>query len=132
MTDARPRLTPGPDHPITVERWPGHVTVQSGSVVLAETDRALEMHEAVYPAVFYVPLGDVDQHHLERSEHHSWCPYKGQASYFDIVDTGEQDVSAAVWYYDDPSPAVADIEGHVAFYTDRVSVTAISGDSAAR
>ena len=62
MTDTRTRLTPGPDHPITVERWPGHVTVQSGSVVIAETDRALEMHEAAYPAVLYVPIGDVDQH----------------------------------------------------------------------
>ena len=86
MTDTRPRLTPGPDHPITVERWPGHVVVRSGSVVIAETDRALELREASYPPVFYVPLDDVDQRHLRRSEHHTWCPYKGEASYYDIVD----------------------------------------------
>ncbi len=132
MTDARTRMTPGPDHPITVERWPGHVTVQSGSVVLAETDRALEMHEAAYPAVLYIPIGDVDEHHLARSEHHSWCPYKGEASYFDIVETGGTASPAAVWYYDDPFPAVARIKDHVAFYADRVTVHATPSESTVR
>jgi len=125
MTDTRTHKTPGPDHPITVERSPCHVVIRSGSVVIAETDRALEMSEASYPAVFYVPLSDVDQRHMRRSELHTWCPYKGEASYFDIVD-GEDgaDLDAAVWYYDDPFPAVAEIEGHVAFYADRVTITA--------
>jgi uncharacterized protein (DUF427 family) len=132
MTDARTRMTPGPDHPITVQRWPGHITVQSGSVVLAETDEALELREAAYPVVFYIPLDDVNQRLLRRSEHHTWCPYKGEASYFDIVDTNEGDLSAAVWYYDDPSPEVACIKDHVAFYADRVSVNATSSDSAVR
>jgi uncharacterized protein (DUF427 family) len=132
MTDARTRMTPGPDHPITVARWPGHVTVQSGSVVLAETDQALEMHEAAYPAVLYIPIGDVDKHLLRRSEHHTWCPYKGEASYFDIVETSGTDLPAAVWFYDDPSPAVADIKDHVAFYADRVSVSATPSESTAR
>jgi uncharacterized protein (DUF427 family) len=132
MTDTRTRLTPGPDHPITVERWPGHVTVQSGSVVLAETDQALEMHEAAYPAVLYIPLGDVDQRFLRGSEQHTWCPYKGEASYFDIVETGGTDLPGAVWYYDAPSPAVASIKGHVAFYTDRVSVSGTPSESTVR
>jgi uncharacterized protein (DUF427 family) len=125
MTDTPEHKTPGPDHPITVERSPCHVVVRSGSVVIAETDRALEMREAAYPTVFYVPFDDVDQRHLRRSEHHTWCPYKGEASYYDIVD-GEDgaDLHAAIWYYDDPFPAVAEIEGHVAFYGDRVTITA--------
>jgi uncharacterized protein (DUF427 family) len=132
MSDERARMTPGPDHPITVERWPGHVTVRSGSVVLAETDQALEMHEAAYPAVFYIPIGDVDSHLLRRSEHHTWCPYKGEASYFDIVETGGDDLPAVVWYYDDPSPAVVDIKDHVAFYADRVSVSVTPSESTVR
>jgi uncharacterized protein (DUF427 family) len=125
MTDTRSHKTPGPDHPITVERSPCHVVVRSGSVVIAETDRALEMREAAYPTVFYVPFDDVDQRHLRRSEHHTWCPYKGEASYYGIVD-GEDgaDLDAAVWYYDDPFPAVAEIKAHVAFYPDRVTITA--------
>jgi uncharacterized protein (DUF427 family) len=132
MTDARPHKTPGPDHPITLERSSAHVVVRRGSVVIAETDRALEMREAAYPPVLYIPIDDVDQHQLRRSEHHTWCPYKSEASYYDIVDGDGTDLSAAVWYYDDPFPAVAEIKGHVAFYTDWVTVTATPRQSAVR
>jgi uncharacterized protein (DUF427 family) len=126
MTDTREQKTPGPDHPITVERSPCHVVVRNGAVVIAETDRALEMHEASYPTVFYVPFDDVDQRRLRRSGHHTWCPYKGEASYYDIVDGDRADLEAAVWFYDDPLPAVAEIKGHVAFYADRVTITVIA------
>ena len=131
MTDTRPRLTPGRDHPITLERVSSHVVVQSGSVVIAGTNRALEMHEASYPPVFYIPLEDVNRHHLRQSDQHSYCPYKGEASYYDIVDTDggadPTDLDGAVWYYPDPFAAVAGIGGHVAFYADRVSITTSAG-----
>jgi uncharacterized protein (DUF427 family) len=129
MTDNRSHKTPGPDHPITLERSSAHVTVRNGSVMVAETDQALEMREASYPPVLYVPLGDVDQDLLRPSEQHTWCPYKGEASYYDIVGAGSSELTASGWYYDDPSPAVADIKGHVAFYTDRLTVTASAGAS---
>jgi uncharacterized protein (DUF427 family) len=75
--------------------------------------------------VLYVPFDDVEQRHIRPSKHHTWCPYKGEASYYDIVD-GEDGayLDAAVWYYDDPFPAVAEIKGHVAFYPDRVTIAA--------
>lgn len=122
MTDTRTRLTPGPGHPISLERSSSRVVIQSGSVVIAETSRALEMREASYPAVLYVPIDDVDQRLIRHSEHHTWCPYKGEASYYDIVDGQRTDLTDAVWYYDDPFPAVADIKDHVAFYADRVAI----------
>jgi uncharacterized protein (DUF427 family) len=129
VTDSRTHLIPGPDHPITLERSSSRVVVQSGSVVIAETSRALEMREASYPAVLYVPIDDVDQRLLRHSEEHTWCPYKGEASYFDIVDGQRTDLNAAVWYYADPFPAVADIKDHVAFYADRVAITTTPGES---
>jgi uncharacterized protein (DUF427 family) len=130
MTDTRHHKTPGPDHPITLERSTDHVIIRSGSVVIAETSRALEMREASYPAVHYIPLDDVDRRRLRRSDAHTWCPYKGEASYYDI-DGGEgSDLAAAVWYYDDPFPAVAEIKGHVAFYADRVAVSVTSNEAA--
>jgi uncharacterized protein (DUF427 family) len=129
MSDTRLHKTPGPDHPITVERSPAHVVVSSGSVVIAETDRALALREAAYPVVFYVPIEDVDRHLLHSSELHTWCPYKGEASYYDIDDGDGTDLTAAVWYYDDPFPAVADIKGHAAFYTDRVTVATNPSES---
>lgn len=131
MTDTRIRLEPGPDHPITVESFSSHVIVRSGSSVIAETDRALELKEAAYPPVLYLPLEDVDEHHVRPSQLHTWCPYKGEASYYDIVDTDggadTTDLDAAVWYYPDPFAAVAGIGGHVAFYADRVSITTSAG-----
>jgi uncharacterized protein (DUF427 family) len=126
MTDTRPHITPGLEHPIALGPSPSHVVVRRGSVVIAETDRALEMREAAYAPVFYVPLDDVDQRLLRRSDHHTYCPYKGEASYYDIVDGDGTDLPAAVWYYGEPFPAVAAIKGHVAFYADRVTVTASS------
>ena len=114
MTDTRPHKTPGPDHPITLETSPPHVVVRNGSVVIAETDRALEMREAAYPAVLYVPLDDVDRRLLRESGHHTWCPYKGEASYYDIIEVvGATELTDAVWYYDEPFPAVAGIKDHV-------------------
>ncbi len=132
MTHPRPQMTPGPDHPITLERAPAHVVVRSGSGVVAETDQALEMREATYQPVFYIPLDDVDRHLLRTSDHHSYCPYKGEASYYDIVGDEGTDLSAVVWYYDDPFPAVAGIKGHVAFYADRVDVKATPTPSSRR
>ena len=129
MTDARPHKTPGPDHPITLERSPSRVIVASGSVVIAETDQALEMREASYAPVLYVPLVDVHHDLLQPSDHHTYSPYKGDASYYDIIDGNGTDLTAAVWYYDEPYPAVAEIKGHVAFYADRVTVTATPGGS---
>jgi uncharacterized protein (DUF427 family) len=129
MTRVRPQLTPGPDHPIALERSAARVVVRSGSVLIAETDRALQMREASYPPVFYIPLDDVDPLHLHPSDHHTYCPYKGEASYYDIIDGDGSDLTAAVWYYDDPFPAVAEIKGHVAFYADRVTVSATPSGS---
>ncbi|MGH9121341.1 MAG: DUF427 domain-containing protein, partial [Acidimicrobiales bacterium] len=115
--------------PITVEPSPAHVVVRHGSAVIAETDRALELREASYPGVFYVPIDDVEQDRLRQSERHTWCPYKGEASYYDVVDGDGADLGSAVWYYDDPFPAVAGIKGHVAFYTNRLTVESTPGGS---
>jgi uncharacterized protein (DUF427 family) len=122
MTHTRPQLTPGPDHSITLERSPYHIVVRNGLALIAESDRALEMREASYQPVLYIPLDDVDQRLLRHSGHHTYCPYKGDASYYDILGSNRTELPAAVWYYDDPFPAVADIKGHVAFYGDRVTV----------
>ncbi|MFZ0250529.1 MAG: DUF427 domain-containing protein [Acidimicrobiales bacterium] len=129
MSDGRPVLEPGPDHPITIEPHRGHVTVRRGDTVIAKTDRALELREASYPAVLYIPLADVDQGLLGASDHHTYCPYKGEASYFDIVagdGDGVGDGAGAVWFYPEPYSAVEAIRDHVAFYADRVAITSDS------
>ena len=126
MTDTRPRLEPGPDHPITIQRNAGRVSVRSGTALIAATDRALELRESNYPPVFYIPLSDVDRHLLRTSDEHTYCPYKGEASYYDVVPGGGDALAGAVWYYPDPYDAVEAIRDHVAFYADRVTVTSES------
>ena len=112
-------LLPGPDHPITIEPHAGRIVVTLGGRTVAATHAALTLREADYPAVHYIPLADVDTALLARTEHTSWCPYKGEASYYSIPHGGERSVNA-VWTYDAPFEAVGPIAGHVAFYPDRV------------
>jgi uncharacterized protein (DUF427 family) len=110
---------PGPDHPITVARNPKRVVVTLNGQVIADTTDALTLREASYPAVQYIPRKDVDMAALERSATNSWCPYKGEASYFSIPAGGERSVDA-IWTYETPHEAVAEIKDHLAFYPNRI------------
>ena len=110
---------PGPDHPIEIQPNPSRVVVTVGGKVIADTAEALTLSEAGYPAVQYVPRRDVDMTALARSDHTTYCPYKGEASYFSIPIGGERSTNA-VWTYETPFPALAAIKDYVAFYPDRV------------
>ncbi|HKN98684.1 MAG TPA: DUF427 domain-containing protein [Pseudonocardiaceae bacterium] len=117
----KPILQPGPDHPITVEPSPARVVVSLDGTTIADTRSALTLREADYPPVYYVPLSDVDTSLLERTDHATYCPYKGDAGYYSIPSGGERLVNA-VWTYETPYPPVAQIKDHVAFYPDRVTI----------
>ena len=110
---------PGPDHPISIERNPARVVVSVADHVVADTRNALTLREADYSPVQYIPIEDVDLTQLERTDHTTYCPYKGDCSYYSIPAGGEKSVNA-VWTYESPYPAVAQIKEHVAFYPDRV------------
>ena len=110
---------PSPDHPITIEPNTHRVVVRLGNKVIADTTHALTLHEAHYPAVQYVPRRDVDMSLLKRTEHSTYCPFKGDAAYFSIPSGGERSVNA-IWTYEAPFDAVARIKDHLAFYPDRI------------
>ncbi|WP_333767031.1 DUF427 domain-containing protein [Streptomyces sp. IBSBF 2435] len=114
--------TPGPDHPITVEPNPSRVVVRAGGRVVADTTRALTLRESSYPAVQYIPLDDVEPTALEPTDSRTYCPYKGDASYYSLV-TADGTVADAVWTYDKPYDAVSPIAGHVAFYPEHVELS---------
>jgi uncharacterized protein (DUF427 family) len=105
-TAAKPVKIPGPDHPITIERNPNHIVVSAGGKVIADTRNALTLREASYAPVQYVPRADVDMALLERTSHATYCPYKGDCSYYSIPAGGQRAVNA--------------IKDYVAFYPDRV------------
>jgi uncharacterized protein (DUF427 family) len=116
---AKRMKVPGPDHPITIQLNPARVVVKAGGRVIADTRKALVLREAAYPAVQYIPREDVEMTLLQRSENTTYCPYKGDCSYFSIPLARDRGVNA-VWSYEQPFASVEQIATHVAFYPDRV------------
>ncbi len=113
---------PGPDHPITVTPNPGRVVVRLGEKTVADSRNALTLREAGYPPVQYIPRSDVDMALLSGTDHATYCPYKGDASYFSVPFGGER-LTNAIWSYETPYDAVAVIKDHLAFYPDRFEIT---------
>lgn len=112
-------LVPGPDHPITVEPTKARVVVKAGGRVIADSRNALTLQEASYPAVQYIPRADTDFSVLERTAHETYCPYKGEASYYSLA-AGDVKAQNAIWTYEAPYEAVSPIRDHVAFYPNAV------------
>lgn len=88
-------------------------------VTVADTQAALTVVETGLPEAFYFPRDDVNMARLERSNHTSHCPHKGDASYFHLL-TESGRVENAVWSYETPFEAVGQIKGYLAFYASRV------------
>ena len=124
QAQAKPVKIPGPDHPISVERCSSRIIVSVAGRVIADTREALILSEGHYPAVQYIPRKDVDMTLLARTGRTTYCPYKGDASYFSITVGGQRSVDA-VWSYETPYMAVAEIKDHLAFYPDRVDAIEI-------
>ena len=114
---------PDATHPITIRPTGSRVTVRVGGVKVDESDSALSLAEASYPVVQYVPIADVDQSLLRRTESQTYCPYKGDASYYSVQLPDGQTETDLIWTYEQPYPAVSEIAGHVAFYGNRAEIT---------
>jgi uncharacterized protein (DUF427 family) len=92
---------PGPDHPITISPVEGKVRVTVAGRIIAESTRALRLEENGYTAVYYLPRNDADMSLLVRTTHYTYCPYKGDCSYYSVPGGGPKSENA-VWTYDDP------------------------------
>jgi len=117
--NSKPIRIPGPDHPITITPTKGRVIVTVAGKRVADSRDSLTLKEAAYPAVHYIPRKDVDMTQLQRTSHQTYCPYKGDCSYYSIPAGGERSVNA-VWTYEAPYAAVSEIGDYLAFYPDRV------------
>ncbi len=119
MSDSRMKI-PGPDHPIAI-RPCGPVRVIWRGRTILRADSALIVKEAGLPEVVYFSREDADETFFSRSTRRTFCPYKGDASYFTLVHGGERDDNA-VWSYPEPYPAMQQLAERIAFYADKVSV----------
>jgi len=119
---SRPVLEPTAEHPITVNPTGKRVVVRVNGEIVADTNEALELQESTYPAVQYIPFKDVVPDVLTRTDTSTYCPFKGDAGYYSVT-TGGGTVEDAIWFYEQPYPAVAAIAGHAAFYPDKAEIT---------
>ena len=119
-------LEPSAGHPITIEPTKGRVQVRVNGELIADTTAALELQEATLPAVQYIPIGDVAQDKLTRTDTSTYCPFKGDASYYSVTTAAGQTVADAIWTYEQPYPAVAAIAGHVAFYPNKAEIRVLA------
>ena len=123
VMSVRPVLKPSARHPITIEPTGRHVTVRVNGEVVAESDAALTLQESTYQPVQYIPLSDVNRDLLQPTDTATYCPFKGDASYYRVVTSAGEVVDDAIWTYRQPYEAVAAIGGHVAFYPDKAEIT---------
>jgi uncharacterized protein (DUF427 family) len=116
-------LEPSTEHPITIEPTRGRVQVRVNGQIVADTQAALTLQEATLLGVQYIPMSDVVQEVLTRTDTKTYCPFKGEASYYSVTTGGRDTVDDAIWTYEEPYPAVAAIAGHVAFYPNKAEIT---------
>ncbi len=114
---------PSAGHPITIEPTKGRVQVRVNGELVADTTAALELREATLPVVQYIPIADVVQDRLSRTETSTYCPFKGDASYYSLTTSAGDTVDDVIWTYEQPYPAVAAIAGHVAFYPNKAEIS---------
>ena len=115
---------PGPDHPIAISPVEGTVRVTAAGRIVAESTRAFRLEEKGYPPVYYLPRSDADMSLLVRTMHYTHCPYKGDAAYYSIPIGGAKSENA-VWTYEEPYDAVANIKEYLAFYPSRVDAVEV-------
>lgn len=113
-----------PDHRIETTPADARVRVKFNGEVIADTRDAVEMKEGDYPVVYYVPRKDVKMDRLVRTTHRTYCPFKGHASYFSLVNGPEN----AVWSYERPYDEMLAIKELLAFYPDKVDAITAGKD----
>ena len=113
--------------PPRLERTAAHVLVVLGGVTVLDTTRALRVLETSHPPTYYLPLADAREGAFRPAPGGSWCEWKGQASYLDVVG-GDHVAAGAAWSYPDPSPSFRDLVDHVALYPGRMDRCTVDGE----
>ena len=115
---------------LTLEPSDKRFGVVFGGEIIAESDRALVMHETRLTPVYYFPREDVRMDLLEKTNHHTHCPFKGNASYWSLKIDGKT-AKNVVWGYEDPYDEAEGVRNHVAFYWDAMDEWTEDGNPAA-
>ena len=120
-------MAENPDGGITFRPEPKRLCVVFNGQTIADSADTLVLEEPGHTEVHYFPPADVRMNFLKPTDHHSHCPYKGDASYW-TIEAGCETAENAVWSYPAPFDAVSEISGYMSFYTDRVSILVGEGE----
>jgi uncharacterized protein (DUF427 family) len=124
MPNSAPGFAKQPEYRVDLLPETRRITVVFGGATIADTNAALRVEETGHGPVYYVPAKDVRLDLMHPTEHHTHCPYKGQASYWTIEFSGgngvKQHSENAVWSYPSPYDEVSGLAGYYAFYSNRV------------
>jgi uncharacterized protein (DUF427 family) len=106
-----------PDYRVDLVPGRDRVRVEFNGEVVADSRETLLVHEQDHEPVVYFPLRDVRSEWIEKTEHETVCPFKGEASYWS-VRVGDEVAENTIWGYEDPFDEVSGLRGYVAFYRD--------------
>ena len=123
MSNSGPGYAKHPEHRVDLKRGPANVQVRVNGETIADTANAIAVYESGYPVVYYIPRADVRMDRLVRTPHHTRCPFKGEASYFNIIPNGAEN---GVWTYEQPYDEVLQIKDHLAFYVTKVDAIVVT------
>jgi uncharacterized protein (DUF427 family) len=126
MDKTRSAYADYPGYRVDLLPQPARVRVWQGETLLADSRRTLRVTETRHSDVIYFPEADVRLELFDGSDHHSFCPFKGEADYWSLARTGRPDANL-VWTYRRPFAEVAGLAGYVAFYADRVRIEVEEG-----
>ena len=109
------------DYPLPprVEDFPKPIKILFDGKVIVDSLDSKRVLEKGHPPVYYLPMQDINSKLLKPASRRTWCEWKGQAKYFDVV-VGNQISRNAAWFYPDPTPEFVEIAGYVAFYADKM------------
>jgi len=119
-------FAPDPDYRISVDAVVEHHRIVLGGVTIADSDEVLVLHETRLEPTYYFPKAHVRMDLMEATDHSTFCPFKGNASYW-TVRVGEHSAENALWGYEEPFPEVHEIGGYVSFYRDRMDSWFVDG-----
>lgn len=108
-----------PAHRVTTEPCAKRIRVTFNGETVADTVSALLLFEPPITPVYYIPLTDIPEAFRQPTKHSTHCPFKGDATYWNIT-VGDQVAENALWSYPDPINAVPELKGHAAFYWNRM------------
>jgi uncharacterized protein (DUF427 family) len=108
-----------PDHKVDLIKSDKHVLVIFNGEVVADSERTIIVDESGHSIVYYFPRSDVRMDYMQRTDHHTYCPFKGEASYYTLT-VGDKKEENAVWTYEEPYDQVRELKNYLAFYANRV------------